>query len=111
MLDEDEDEPESPAPPPTERQPRQRWPKQNPRKPDYFNKAKADAERKRAEADARTQEFEKRNAERNGKIAERERFKKALAKARTPGRDGQRKLGRESGLLLEKVKKMVGNAK
>ena len=30
-----------------------------------------------------------------------------MAKARKPGRDGQRRLGRESGLLLEKVKKMV----
>ncbi|KAI0172258.1 hypothetical protein GGR52DRAFT_461242 [Hypoxylon sp. FL1284] len=109
MLDEDEEEPEPSPPPPTERQPRQR--KQKQRKPGYFDKDTAEAERKKAEAEARAKEIEERNAERDRKIAERERFRKALAKARTPGRDGQRKLGRESGLLLEKVKKLVGDAK
>jgi hypothetical protein len=47
----------------------------------------------------------RRQAEREMKIAERERYKKAMAKTRD--RDGKKKLGRESGLLLEKVKKLV----
>ncbi|KAI1459325.1 hypothetical protein F4805DRAFT_421164 [Annulohypoxylon moriforme] len=108
MLDEDEEEqPDTPSQPQSGNRPRRR--KQHPRKPGYFDKASVDAERKKAEVEARTQEIEKRNEERNRKIAERERFRKAMAKARKPGRDGQRRLGRESGLLLEKVKKMVGD--
>ncbi|XXG98994.1 hypothetical protein Hte_005327 [Hypoxylon texense] len=109
MLEEDEEpEPSPPPPPPSNERYKPRRHRQKQRKPGYFDKATAEAERKQAEADARAQEIEARNAERNRKIAERERFRKALAKARTPGRDGQRKLGRESGLLLEKVKKLVG---
>ncbi|KAI1807608.1 hypothetical protein F4811DRAFT_445679 [Daldinia bambusicola] len=110
MLDGDEEQAEPSSPPPSGDQHLRRR-KQKARKPGYFDKAVADADRKRAEAEARAQEIAKRNAERERKIAERERFRKALVKARTPGRDGKRKLGRESGLLLEKVKKMVGDAK
>ncbi|KAI1373688.1 hypothetical protein F4677DRAFT_448258 [Hypoxylon crocopeplum] len=109
MLGEDDQPEQSPPPPLAERRPRPH--KQKARKPGYFDKAEADAERKKTEAEARTQEIARRNAERNSKIAERERLRRAMAKARTPGRDGQRKLGRESGLLLEKVKRMVGEAK
>ncbi|KAF3067111.1 hypothetical protein GL218_08800 [Daldinia childiae] len=110
MLDVDEEQADlSSPPPPGDRPPRQR--KQKVRKPGYFDKAVADGDRKKAEAEARAQEIARQNAERENKIAEREKFRKAMAKARTPGRDGQRKLGRESGLLLEKVKKMVGGAK
>ncbi|KAI0012976.1 hypothetical protein F4779DRAFT_566444 [Xylariaceae sp. FL0662B] len=110
MLDQDEEpEPSSPPPPSSDRPPRPR--KQRQRKPGYFDKAVADAERKKAEAEARAQEITRRNEERNRKIAERERFRRAMVKARAPGRDGKRRLGRESGLLLEKVKKMVGEGK
>ncbi|KAI2617008.1 hypothetical protein GGS26DRAFT_577454 [Hypomontagnella submonticulosa] len=110
MLGEEEEEagPSSP-PPPGDHRPRRR--KQKPRKPGYFDKAVADAERKKAEAEARAQEIERRNAERSRKLEERERLRRALVKARTPGRDGKRKLGRESGFLLEKVKKLVQEAK
>ncbi|KAI8960707.1 hypothetical protein F5Y11DRAFT_254453 [Daldinia sp. FL1419] len=110
MLDVDEEQAE-PASPPQSGDRHLRRRKQKVRKPGYFDKAVADADRKKAEAEARAQEIARRNEERERKIAERERFRKALAKARTPGRDGQRKLGRESGLLLEKVKKIVGEAK
>lgn len=41
-------------------------------------------------------------------MAERERFRKAMLKARGGGRDGKRKLGRESAILLEKVRRVVG---
>ncbi|KAI0521441.1 hypothetical protein F5B22DRAFT_596846 [Xylaria bambusicola] len=78
------------------------------RKPGYFDQALTIAERKRAEAAERAAEKERREVERQRKNEERERFRRAMAKARKPGRDGQRRLGRESGLLLEKVKKMVG---
>ncbi|KAI1094859.1 hypothetical protein F5B19DRAFT_443725 [Rostrohypoxylon terebratum] len=114
MVDDEEGEEEEEQQEPlshTQSGDRPRRRKQHPRKPGYFDKASADAERKKAEAEARAQEIQKRNEERNRKIAERERFRKAMAKARKPGRDGQRRLGRESGILLEKVKKMVGDAK
>lgn len=41
-------------------------------------------------------------------MEERERFRRAMAKARTGGKNGQRKLGRESKVLLEKVRRVVG---
>ncbi|KAI2465089.1 hypothetical protein F4781DRAFT_435760 [Annulohypoxylon bovei var. microspora] len=108
MLDNDEEEEQTEPLSQQQLRDRPRRRKQHPRKPGYFDKATVDAESKRAEVEARTQEYERRNEERNRKVAERERFRKAMAKARKPGRDGQRRLGRESGLLLEKVKKMVG---
>ncbi|KAI3332501.1 hypothetical protein HD806DRAFT_480792 [Xylariaceae sp. AK1471] len=86
---------------------RQRPSRQN-RKPGYFDKAMTIAERKKAEAAERAAEQERREAEWRRKTDEREHYQRAMAKARKPGRDGQRRLGRESGLLLEKVKKMVG---
>ncbi|KAI0390373.1 hypothetical protein F5Y17DRAFT_444908 [Xylariaceae sp. FL0594] len=77
-------------------------------KPDYFSKALSLAERKKAEAAERQAERERREAEWRRKTEERERFRRQMAKARKPGKDGRRRLGRESGLLLEKVKKIVG---
>ena len=78
------------------------------RRPGYFEKEQAYAEQKRAEAEVRRIEFERRDKERKQKIEERERFRKAMAKARSGGRNGQRKLGKESQVLLERVKRMVG---
>ena len=77
------------------------------RRPGYFEKEEAFAEQKRAEAEAKRVEFERRDRERKGKIEERERFRKAMAKARSGGRNGQRKLGKESQVLLERVRRMV----
>ncbi|CAF9934710.1 MAG: hypothetical protein HETSPECPRED_009326 [Heterodermia speciosa] len=65
------------------------------------------AEQKREEARARQLVFEASNKERQEKAEERERFRRSIAKARKPDKNGQRKLGRESKVLLEKVKKMV----
>ena len=59
------------------------------------------------EAEARRIEFERRDRERERKTEERERFRKAMAKARSGGRYGQRKLGKESQVLLERVRRMV----
>ncbi|KAM0724247.1 hypothetical protein Q7P37_000129 [Cladosporium fusiforme] len=96
----------SPSPPPTqqpkERKPRQRKPKHQP-----FAKEHAEALARKEEAEARRRAIEESRLERAKKIEERERFRKAMAKARTGGPNGQRKLGRESNVLLDKVKRMV----
>ena len=102
------DAPREPTPPAGsdfQRQPKDR----RPRRPKYFEKEQAFAEQKKAEAEARRAEIERRNSERKQKIEERERLRKAMAKARTGGKNGQRKLGRESQVLLERVKRMVGD--
>jgi len=102
------DTPRELTPPPL-RAPQARSERKRSRKPAYFEKEIAFAEQKRAEAEARRVEFERRDRERKAKIAERERSRKTMAKARTGGRNGQRKLGRESKMLLEKVRRVVGS--
>ncbi|KAI1849291.1 hypothetical protein JX265_012148 [Neoarthrinium moseri] len=115
MLDEDEAEPEpEPEPPRRARdqrpeRPRGRKQQQPPRRPGYYDKALEQASRRKEEQEQREREVQRRLDERNRKTAERERYRRAMAKAKTPGRDGQRRLGRESGLLLERVKKMTGS--
>ncbi|ORY07408.1 hypothetical protein BCR34DRAFT_489505 [Clohesyomyces aquaticus] len=103
---------EEPSPEPEQAQhqriQRDRRPKR-PRPQPY--KEETEIARKRKEgADARRQAREDAGQERQEKIAERERFRKAMAKARSGGPNCQRKLGRESNVLLEKVKRMVGSA-
>jgi len=71
--------------------------------------------KKQAELDAkleRKKQLDQAQQEREVKLVERERFRKAMAKARTGTNNsgkgsGQRKLGREAGVLLEKVKRMI----
>lgn len=65
------------------------------------------AERRKAEAEARQKAREEAKRQRLLKIEERERFRRAMAKARAGGKNGQRKLGRESKVLLERVKRMT----
>lgn len=77
-------------------------------RPAYFAKEQDIAAKKKAEAEARQLEFERRSKERAQKLQEREKFRRAMAKARTGGKNGQRKLGKESTVLLERVKRMVG---
>ncbi|TLD24205.1 hypothetical protein PspLS_06834 [Pyricularia sp. CBS 133598] len=82
-------------------------------KPAYFQKELAEAEEHKRAAAEREAQAKAREEERARKTAERDRLRKAMAKARKPsampGRHGSRvKLGRESGILLDKVKKMVG---
>lgn len=81
--------------------------RRGPKKPRYFEKEIAVAEKKKAEAEARQAEFERREREKKRKLAERERHRKLMGKARAGGKNGQRKLGLESKVLLEKVKKIV----
>ncbi|RDW79747.1 hypothetical protein BP6252_04385 [Coleophoma cylindrospora] len=78
------------------------------KRPAYFEKEQSFAQQKKEEAEARRLEFERREKEKRERIEERERFRKAMAKARTGGKNGQRKLGRESKVLLERVKRVVG---
>jgi len=86
------------------RQRRQRKPKSQP-----FKREHEQALQQKAEAEERRKAREEAEKQRQQKIEERERFRKAMAKARTGGPNGQRKLGRESKVLLERVKRMVGD--
>jgi len=104
MLDKPEAELEEVRPP---TQDRLRIPRERRRKPVPFEKEARLAEKRKAESEARRKEIEEANKQRQQKIEERERFRKAMAKARTGGKNGQRKLGRESKVLLEKVKRVI----
>ena len=72
-----------------------------------FRKEASLAQQRREENERRQKELEENNRQRQAKIDERERFRTAMAKARSGGRDGRKKLGRESKVLLEKVQRMV----
>ncbi|KAK3906876.1 hypothetical protein C8A05DRAFT_11364 [Staphylotrichum tortipilum] len=102
--DADHDAATGPTSPQHER--RQRRPRKQ--RPDYYNKQLATAEETKKKADERAAEFARRQKEREKAIADRERYRKAMAKAKEPGRDGKRKVGREGKLLLDRVKKMMG---
>jgi len=82
------------------------------RKPkiDPFSRASREAQRRKQEADRRREENERVEQERQRKLEERERHRKAMAAARKGGRNGQRKLGRESGVLLDRVRRIVGES-
>lgn len=77
------------------------------RRPGYYDKQLTKAADTKALAEERARERERRMAERAEKIAEREKFKKAMAKTRD--RHGNKKLGRESTLLLDKVKRVMAD--
>lgn len=106
------DTPRAPTPPPQHQmqRPQQNRDRRKSQKPAYFGKEIAFAKQKKAESDSRKAEFERREKEKATKVEERDRFRKAMAKARTGGKNGQRKLGRESMVLLEKVKRAVGES-
>lgn len=82
------------------------------RRPDYYDKAREEGSRKKAEAEAKKAEAERREQERARSIDERERTRRAMLKAEgfsASGKPrGKPKLGRESKVLLDKVKRMVG---
>ncbi|KAL9004240.1 MAG: hypothetical protein Q9188_002930 [Gyalolechia gomerana] len=78
-------------------------------KPVPFEKEARLAQERKEENERRWEEADKARSERQRKIEERERFRKAMAKARTGGKNGQRKLGRESKVLLQKVKDLVAD--
>lgn len=76
-------------------------------RPIPFKKEARLAQQRKEEQKQRRGAAEQARAERQRKIEERERFRKAMAKARTGGKNGQRKLGRESKVLLERVRNLV----
>ena len=79
-------------------------------RPQPFEKEAEIGRQKLERAEAQRVAHEKAQKERALKIAERERFRKAMAKARRGGPNGQRKLGRESNVLLEKARRLVGKS-
>lgn len=97
--------------PPPPHDPRPRRGARN-RRPDYYDKALEEGSRKKAEAEARRAEAERREQERARSIDERERTRRAMLKAKgfsASGKPrGKPKLGRESKVLLDKVKRLVG---
>ena len=106
MLDEPEPAPREQNDP-QQQLPRRRKPPRPKTVP--FRKETLLAQQRREEKERRQKEIEDNNRQRQVKMDERERFRKAMAKARSGGRDGQRKLGRESKVLLEKVQRIVGS--
>ena len=76
-------------------------------KPTPFKKEAQLAQQRKDERERRQKEIEEANRQRQAKIEERERFRKVMAKARSGGKDGKRKLGLESKVLLEKVQRMM----
>jgi hypothetical protein len=101
MLEEDSPEPE-PARKQDNFERRQRR-----ARPQPFKKESDVAQKKREEIEARQRAREEADKERTRKIAERERFRKTMAKARG-GPNGQKKLGRESTVLLAKAQRLMG---
>ncbi len=73
-----------------------------------FRKEAELANRRKQERTAQHNAFEEVNREREAKQRKREKFRKAMLRAKTGGRFGnQRRLGRESKVLLEKVQRVV----
>ncbi|KAL8726665.1 MAG: hypothetical protein Q9181_005963 [Wetmoreana brouardii] len=86
-------------------QPREKRPRRPKHAP--FEKEARLVQQQKAAAQERREAAENVRLERQRKIEERERFRKAMTKARTGGKNGQRKLGRESKVLLERVRSLV----
>lgn len=101
----------SPEPAPVLRAPKERKPRERKPKFQTFSKEHAQATARKEEAEARRRDIEEGHRERKRKIEEREKMQRAQAKARKGGINGQRKLGRESNVLLMKVQKMVSEGK
>lgn len=76
-------------------------------RPQPFQRETEVARKKKEEFEARQKAREEADKECANKLAERERFRKAMAKARG-GPNGQRKLGRESTVLLAKAQRLMG---
>lgn len=100
MLEEEDEQDPAPNQPAERRGRRPR--------PQPFKKETEVARQKKQEAEARQRAKEDTQKERARKLAERERFRKTMAKARG-GPNGQRKLGRESTVLLAKAQRLIGN--
>lgn len=78
-------------------------------RPSPFARESDIAAERAANISARRQAHQESIREKEARNEERERFRRAMAKARRPGARGQRKLGAESGVLLEKARRMMGS--
>lgn len=99
------------APPPQETgsESASRWGKRRNKrhKSKPFEKEGKMAQQRQAGAEAKKQAFKESDKQRQLKSGEREKFRKVMAKARSGGRNGQRKLGLESKVLLAKAKRTM----
>jgi hypothetical protein len=100
MLEQEEELPRPRLDMPTEH--RQRRPRPQP-----FQKESEAARKNKEDAEARQRAREEADRERATKLAERERFRKTMAKAHG-GSNGKRKLGLESTVLLSKIQRSMG---
>lgn len=100
---------EEPSPEPEREQPSRPRQKRRPR-PQPFEREEELGRQKKEKAEAQRIAREEAEKERARRLAERERFRKTMAKARHGGPNGQRKLGRESTVLLEKARRLVGKS-
>ncbi|KAF2109871.1 hypothetical protein BDV96DRAFT_604360 [Lophiotrema nucula] len=96
--------------PPDNSEAQQPWQRKKRPRPQTYKNETEFARKRKQEADARQKAHEEAERERQTRIAERARFKKQMAKARG-GPAGKPKLGRESTVLLEKIKRMTGQAR
>lgn len=79
-------------------------------RPQTFKRETELAQKRKEEADAQQKAREEGQKQRRIKLAERQHYRKTMAKARGVGSDGKRKLGKESSILLEKVKRLTSKA-
>ena len=84
---------------------RQRRPPRH--KPVPFQKEAQLAQQRKEERERLRKDIEEANLQRLVKMEERDRFRRVMAKARSGGKGGKRKLGLESKVLLEKVQRMM----
>ena len=77
-------------------------------KPAPFKKESDNARQRKDERERRELKIEETHRKRQAAREEHDRFRKAMDKARKPGRDGQRRLGRESRLLPQMVENLLG---
>lgn len=78
------------------------------RGPDPFNKESQKATQRKAEQEARSVAKQEALRQQHSKRDEREKFRKAMVKAKSGGKDrNQRRLGRESKPLLAKIQNMM----
>ena len=108
INDEEEDTQPSPQHPPNSNN-TDRPPRTGPRpRPQPFGKEAKQARRRQQEQEARQAAIRESQREREARREERERYQKAMVKARSGGKTrDQRRLGRESKVLLERVQRMV----
>ncbi|KAI9890937.1 MAG: hypothetical protein M1814_003438 [Vezdaea aestivalis] len=78
------------------------------KKTNPFAREEAEAEQKKTEAEERRAAWEEAEKVRRKRADENRRFRKIMAEAKSSRKDGKRKLGLESHVLLEKAKRIMG---